>query len=148
MKSVTLFSVMVVALGISSKAIADFPHPPAHIDLYEGINNLTVPLSYEKSEIRDGISYTLPVDLFDVDNKSMQLPSYANGKRDTKTSEPYSKSKNNTANLIGFKAVTDDYGQLKSILEANKGTEIDSLVVVGPMNKDDFNAIWDCAVQT
>lgn len=45
-----------------------------------------------------------------------------------------------------FKAETTEYGQLKSILEDNDGEQIDSLVVVGPMDKSDFKAIWDCAV--
>ncbi|MDE6668481.1 MAG: leucine-rich repeat domain-containing protein, partial [Muribaculaceae bacterium] len=101
---------------------------------------------YEKSEIRDGISHAVPIDLFEVDDRLMQLPSYANGRQDADTSESCRKSKNITVNLVGFKVVTEDYGQLKSILETNKGSEIDSLVVVGPMNKDDFKAIWNCAV--
>lgn len=98
------------------------------------------------SRPRDGISHAVSVDLSEVDDKLVQLPSYANGKQDAETSESCRKSKNVAVNLVGFKAVTDDYGQLRAILDANKGTEIDSLVVVGPMNKDDFKAIWDCAV--
>lgn len=94
--------------------------------------------------IKDNVSIAVPVDLVKVDNN--RLPSYANGRQDTEISESSRKSTRNGVNLVGFKAVTDDYGQLKSILEANKGNEIDSLVVVGPMNKDDFKAIWDCAV--
>lgn len=101
---------------------------------------------YAASEIRDGISYALPVDLAECDNKLKGMPPYAKGKQDDETSESYRKSKDNSVDLVGFKAVTDDYGQLKSILDANKGNEIDSLVVVGPMNKEDFKAIWDCAV--
>ena len=97
-------------------------------------------------EMRDGISRAVPVDLFDVDNKLMRLPSHAKGKQDAETSEFCLKSNNTVAQPVGFKAMTDDYGQLKSILEANNGSEIDSLIVVGPMNKDDFKAIWNCAV--
>lgn len=98
----------------------------------------------KESEIRHGVSHAEPIDLFGVDNKA--LPSYAIGRQDAETSKSCVKSVLNAQNLVGFKAVTNDYGQLKSILEANKGNEIDSLVVVGPMNKDDFKAIWDCAV--
>lgn len=96
------------------------------------------------SEIRDGISYALPTDLRNVNNNS--LPLYAIGRQDEETSNSCRKSTCRAVNLVGFKAVTDNYGQLKSILDANNGNEIDSLVVVGPMNKDDFKAIWDCAV--
>lgn len=98
------------------------------------------------SETQDGISHAVCVDLFYGDNNLMQLPSYSKSKQAANPCELSRKLKNVSASLIGFKAVTDDYGQLKSILEANKGSEIDSLVVVGPMNKDDFKAIWDCAV--
>jgi len=94
----------------------------------------------------DGISHAVPVDLFDGDNNLMRLPCYAKGKQEIETSKSCRKSKNASKSLTGFKAVTDEYGQLKPILAANKGNEIDSLVVVGPMNKDDFKAIWDCAV--
>lgn len=109
-------------------------------------NIISLLSSSEKSVIRGGISHAVPVDLFGVDGRLMQLPSYAKGRQDAETSESCRKSKNSTGGLVGFKAVTDDYGQLKSILDANKGREIDSLVVVGPMNKDDFKAIWDCVV--
>ena len=102
--------------------------------------------NYGVSEIRAGVSHAVPVDLQNTNLRSVQMPPYVKGKQEAETSELYRKSKNTAVNLIGFKAVTEDYGQLKSILEANKGTEIDSLVVVGPMNKDDFKAIWDCAV--
>ena len=85
--------------------------------------------------IKDGISHAMPVDLFDGSNIPTKLPSYAIGKLDNDTSGACRKSKYNAVNLVGFKAVTDNYGQLKAILEANKGNEIDSLVVVGPMNK-------------
>ena len=102
--------------------------------------------SSERFTIRDGVTYALPVDLLSVDCRLTQLPSYAKGKQEPETSGSCRKSINKAEKLTGFKAVTDDYGHLKSILEANKGTEIDSLVVVGPMNKDDFKAIWDCAV--
>ncbi len=95
---------------------------------------------------RCSISTAEPVDLFGVDSRLIRLPSYACGKQDYETSGLYREVKNDTEKLVGFKAVTDGCGQLKSILEANKGTEIDSLVVVGPMNNDDFKAIWDCAV--
>ncbi|MDE6688939.1 MAG: hypothetical protein K2J86_03510 [Prevotella sp.] len=139
--------IMTFALELPIYAQAEKNQTPAPSNPHEGIDNiLSLPSSYEESEIRDGISHAVPVDLFDVDNKLMQLPSYANGRQDAETSESCRKLKNSAVNLIGFKAVTDDYGQLRSILEANKGTEIDSLVVVGPMNKDDFTAIWDCAV--
>ena len=84
--------------------------------------------------------------MLEVDDNLIKLPSYAKGKQDTEASKSCRMSKNNTADPVAFKAMTDDYGQLRSILEANKGNEIDSLVVVGPMNKDDFKAIWDCAV--
>ena len=102
--------------------------------------------SSKRFTIRDGVSYAVSVDLLGVDCKSMQLPSYAKGKQEVETSDSFCISINKAKNLTGFKAVTDDYGQLKSILDANSGNEIDSLVVVGPMNKDDFKAIWDCAV--
>ena len=102
--------------------------------------------SSKRFTIRDGISYALPVDLLGVDCRLMQLPSYAKGKQEAETSDSFCISINKAENLTWFKAVTDDYGQLKSILDANSGNEIDSLVVVGPMNKDDFKAIWDCAV--
>ena len=100
----------------------------------------------EETDISRSYSHAVPVDLVEVDNKSLSLPSYAIGRQDTEISVSCRKSKYKAVNLVGFKAVTDDYGQLKSILEANKGNEIDSLVVVGPMNKDDFKAIWNCAV--
>lgn len=100
----------------------------------------------EVSEIRCGVSHAVPVDLSEVENKSLPLPLHAIGRQGIEISVSCRKSKYKAVNLVGFKAVTDDYGQLKSILEANKGNEIDSLVVVGPMNKDDFKAIWDCAV--
>ncbi len=102
--------------------------------------------TFTPSNQRNGILTADPVDLFVVNSRLMRLPSCANGKQDYETSGVYRKGKNNTEKLVGFKAVTDECGQLKSILEANKGTEIDSLVVVGPMNKYDFKAIWDCAV--
>lgn len=117
--------------------------PPAPSNPYE---ELDLTSSYEKSAIRDVVSLAVAVDLLDVDNKLLQLPSYAKGKQVAEDAKSCRRFNNTAANLIGFKAVTDDYGQLKSILEANKGSEIDSLVVVGPMNKDDFKAIWDCAV--
>ncbi|MDE5787602.1 MAG: leucine-rich repeat domain-containing protein, partial [Bacteroidaceae bacterium] len=114
--------IMAFALGLPVNAQADIPQP------------------------RDGISHAVPVDLFEVNDKLVQLPAYANGKQNAETSESCRKSKKVAVNLVGFKAVTDDYGQLRAILEAHKGSEIDSLVVVGPINKDDFKAIWDCAV--
>lgn len=116
---------------------------------YEEMDNiLSLPSCYEKSEIRNGISHCVPVDLFEGNDKLMHLPSYANGKQNDETSIPdrCGESNENAVNLVGFKAITNDYGQLRSILEANKGSEIDSLIVVGPMNKEDFKAIWDCAV--
>ena len=88
----------------------------------------------------DGISHAIPVDLFDGDNNLMPLPYYARGIQENGTSELCRKSKNASGNLTWFKAEPNDYGQLKSILAANNGNEIDSLVVVGPMNKDDFKA--------
>lgn len=45
-----------------------------------------------------------------------------------------------------FTAVTTDYGQLDAILNANEGSLIDSLIVVGPMDASDFDAIWNQAV--
>ena len=116
---------------------------------YEEMDNiLSLPSCYEKSEIRNGISHCVPVDLFEGNDKLMHLPSYANGKQNDETSIPdrCGESNENAVNLVGFKAITNDYGQLRSILEANKGSEIDSLIVVGPMNKENFKAIWDCAV--
>ena len=116
---------------------------------YEEMDNiLSLPSCYEKSEIRNGISHCVPVDLFEGNDKLMHLPSYANGKQNDETSIPdrCGESNENAVNLVGFKAITNDYGQLRSILEANKGSEIDSLIVVGPMNKEDFKAIWVCAV--
>ena len=116
---------------------------------YEEMDNiLSLPSCYEKSEIRNGISHCVPVDLFEGNDKLMHLPSYANGKQNDETSIPdrCGESNENAVNLVGFKAITNDYGQLRSIMEANKGSEIDSLIVVGPMNKEDFKAIWDCAV--
>lgn len=101
---------------------------------------------HTSSEICDGVSRAIPVDLQNTNFSLVQLSSYAKGRQNAKTSESCKKSKNSVTSLVGFKVETDGYGQLKSILDANKGTEIDSLVVVGPMNKDDFKAIWDCAV--
>lgn len=116
---------------------------------YEEMGNiLSLPSCYEKSEIRDGILHCVPVDLFEGNDKLMHLPSHANGKQNDETLRPdgCGESNEKAVNLVGFKAITNDYGQLRSILEANKGSEIDSLIVVGPMNKEDFKAIWDCAV--
>lgn len=113
---------------------------------HEERGHICLPSNYEVSEKRDGLSFAVPIDLFEVDKKSFSLPSYAIGRESPEISESYRKSKYNSMNLRVFKAVTDSYGQLKSILEANNGNEIDSLVVIGPMNKDDFKAIWDCAV--
>lgn len=113
---------------------------------YEEIKNtFRLPSHYEKSEIQDGLSYAIPVDLLECGHRLMKLPAYANGK-DEEKSKTCGQLKDDAQNLIGFKAVTSEYGQLHSILEANKGSEIDSLIVEGPMNKEDFKAIWDCAV--
>ena len=117
--------------------------------IYEEMGNiLSLPSCYEKSEIRNGILHCVPVDLFEGNDKLMHLPSHANGKQNDETSKPseYGESNEKAVNLIGFKAITNDYGQLRSILEANKGSEIDSLIVAGPMNQEDFKAIWDYAV--
>jgi len=74
------------------------------------------------------------------------LPEEAVGMKapdDSRCSNGMMRSRTNTH---PFKAETDGYGQLQGILEANDGAAIDSLVVVGPMDKSDFKAIWDCAV--
>lgn len=114
---------------------------------YEEIDNkFSFPSHYEESEIGNCISHYVPVDLFEGNDKLMHLPSYANGKQNNETLRSGGEANEKAVKLKGFKAETNDYGQLRSILEANKGSEIDSLVVVGPMNKEDFKAIWDCAV--
>lgn len=139
--------ILTFALWLPLNVQADTLKPPAPSTQHERIANLIgSPSGSGKSVIQDGVSYAVPFDLLGVDCRLMQLPSYAKGKQDAETYGPCRKKINKAENLTGFKAVTDDYGQLRSILEANKGNEIDSLVVVGPMNKDDFKAIWDCAV--
>ena len=56
---------------------------------YEEMDNiLSLPSCYEKSEIRNGISHCVPVDLFEGNDKLMHLPSYANGKQNDETSIP------------------------------------------------------------
>ncbi|MDE5882031.1 MAG: leucine-rich repeat domain-containing protein [Muribaculaceae bacterium] len=140
-------SIMTLAMVSPANAQAETPQISVSGNPYDGtVNLISLYLNYEKSEMRNGLSCAIPVDLFEVGNKLKQLPSYYKGKQDTAAPESCRRSKNSAENLISFKAVTDDYGQLKSILEANKGNEIDSLAVVGPINKDDFKAIWDCAV--
>lgn len=109
-------------------------------------NCINLPSNSEIAKITDGILHAVPRDLLDGKSKSRQLPPNAKGMQVDAISESSKISRSNNASLTGFNAVTDDYGQLKSILEANNGNEIDSLVVIGPMNKDDFKAIWDCAV--
>ena len=138
---------MTLVLGLPANAQVDTAQTPIIDYQYDEICNLnSFSTNSEKLEIRDGVSQSVPVDLHYTNSRLVQMPSYAKGRQSSETSESCRKSKSNVTNLIGFKAETDGYGQLKSILDANKGTEIDSLVVVGPMNKDDFKAIWDCSV--
>ena len=115
MKKSVLFTIVVLAFGFHLQSFADTHQSEAPVN-----------------------SHAVPIDLFEVNGKIRQLPSYAIGKQDAQISEYCRKSEKGAVNLTGFKAVTNDYGQLRSILEVNKGTEIDSLVVVGPMNKDDL----------
>ena len=68
----------------------------------------------EVSEIRCGVSHAVPVDLSEVENKSLPLPLHAIGRQGIEISVSCRKSKYKAVNLVGFKAVTDDYGQLKS----------------------------------
>lgn len=146
-QKIFLLLILTFALWLPLNAKENTHQPYTPCNPYNEIANLTgSPSSNEESAIRDGVSYAVPVDLLGVDCKLMQLPSYARGAQDGETSETCRKSINKDDKLVGFKAVTHDYGQLKSILDANNGNEIDSLVVVGPMNKADFKAIWDCAV--
>ena len=146
-QKIFLSLILTFALWLPLNAQEHTHQPYAPGNLYNGIANLTSsPSSNDESVMHDGVSYAVPVDLLSVDCRLTQLPAYAKGKQDAETSGSCRKSINAAEKLTGFKAVTDDYGQLKSILDANNGNEIDSLVVVGPMNKDDFKAIWDCAV--
>lgn len=146
-QKIFLLLILTFALWLPLNAKENTHQPYTPCNPYNEIANLTgSPSSNEESAIRDGVSYAVPVDLLGVDCKLMQLPSYARGAQDGETSESCRKSINKDDKLVGFKAVTHDYGQLKSILDANNGNEIDSLVVVGPMNKADLKAIWDCAV--
>ena len=76
---------------------------------YEEMNNiLSLPSCYEKSEIRNGISHCVPVDLFEGNDKLMHLPSHANGKQNDETSRPdrCGESNEKAVNLVGFKAIT------------------------------------------
>lgn len=146
-QKIFLSLILTFALWLPLNAQADTLKPPEPGNPHERTANLiSSPSGREKSVMRDGVSYAVPFDLLRVYDRLKQLPSYARGKHDGETSESCRKSRNNAEDLVVFKAVTDHYGQLKSILDANKGSEVDSLVVVGPMNKDDFKAIWDCAV--
>ena len=106
----------------------------------------TTPSDLEVVQIIDGVSKAVPRDLVKNYGKPTQLPQYARGKETLGMPGVSENSRSATSSFVGFKAVTNDYGQLKSILDANNGNEIDSLVVAGPMNGDDFRAIWDCAV--
>lgn len=50
------------------------------------------------------------------------------------------------AQLIGFEAKVNEYGQLESVLGEN-WDKIDSLAVVGPINASDFKTMWKCAFE-
>ena len=141
-----LASIMSLAMFLPANAQAETLQISVPSNQYDGSNIISLSSYYEKSEIRACVSHAVPVDLHYSNFSLGEMPPYFKGKKNAETSETNRKLKNSAKSLIGFKAVTHDYGQLKSILEANKGSEIDSLVVVGPMNKDDFKAIWDCAV--
>lgn len=114
------------------------PHPECPMSKHLRLN----PKIYE----------AIPIDLIKEGSQVACLPKNAQGlaradlERDIE--ENCSKEGRRKTNEFPnfFKAETTEYGQLKGILESNDGEQIDSLVVVGPIDKSDFKAIWDCAV--
>lgn len=48
------------------------------------------------------------------------------------------------AQVVGFNATVEKFGQLKTSL-GEEWNKIDSLVVSGPINAADFRTIWECA---
>lgn len=48
------------------------------------------------------------------------------------------------AQVVGFNAKVEEYGQLKTVLGDN-WDKIDSLSVSGPINETDFKTMWECA---
>lgn len=48
------------------------------------------------------------------------------------------------AQVVGFNANVEEYGQLKAVL-GDEWDKIDSLSVSGPINAADFRTIWECA---
>lgn len=46
--------------------------------------------------------------------------------------------------IVSFDAVTSEFGQLKTVL-GEHWNKVDSLVVSGPINAQDFRTMWECA---
>ncbi len=134
----------VVASLISAPAFAGipeiFPKDPGRVAFEEAAAKAA--LMNDRFQLAEAD----PVNLTNPGYRRARLPEGAAGMNISKSDGMQRASEWDRNYSNPFKAVTDDFGQLKSILEANGGAEIDSLVVVGPMDKSDFKAIWDCAV--
>lgn len=85
-------------------------------------------------------------DLMLGEHRILNLPENASVLSLSDVTDPVKKSVRVRSYSKPFRAETTGYGQLKDILDANGGAEIDSLIVAGPMDESDFKAIWDCAV--
>ncbi|MCM1490436.1 MAG: leucine-rich repeat domain-containing protein [Muribaculum sp.] len=85
-------------------------------------------------------------DLTSGNRRILSLPENAGVLSLSDVTDPVKKSVRVRSYSKPFRAETTGYGQLKDILDANGGAEIDSLTVAGPMDESDFRAIWDCAV--
>lgn len=78
-------------------------------------------------------------DSVEIRSNKIDLPQITqdNLMRISRSDEPHARS------LV---AETTEYGQLKGILDNNEGELIDSLVIKGPIDASDFDAIWNVAV--
>lgn len=107
---------------------------------------------HEKSDVdritkRNGnILESVPLDLSNSYISKSILPSKKRGLTVPDSSDLNRSYVTDGSFVHPFKAITDGFGQLKEILDENYGNEIDSLVVVGPIDKSDFKAMWDCIV--
>ncbi len=118
--------------------------------IFTCINSMYAAIEYERDSIEKFADPIIPFDLINsnsdeessLTNRSKIVEFILNSNSNRKNMDQQS-----TRPKSAFLEVeTDGFGQLRAILDANNGSEVDSLVVVGFMDKFDFKAIWDCAV--
>lgn len=142
MKLITLIVVIIslVPVSVSADIPANFQKDAGRLAFEETAAKAALEYDGFKMAEADPITLTNP------EHRSARLPEGAVGMNISESERIQRASDWDRTYSNPFRADTDGYGQLKAILDANNGTQIDSLVVVGPMDKSDFRAIWDCAV--